>query len=227
MCGRYTVEQRAEALLHFYKATGQFLWEGSYNIAPSQMVPVVVDGDQAKEIRLMKWGLIPHWAKDDKIGYKMINARGETVAEKPGFRDSFKKRRCIIPATGFFEWRTIAPKKKQPWYFTPKEGLFSFCGLWSRWKSPEGEEIETCAIITTAPNEVVAPIHDRMPVAITDNMIGAWLSNDTKPDDLKDFLAPYPASQMKSVPVSSYVSNVKNHGPRCIEPAAELTASKP
>lgn len=218
MCGRFTNTEKIEKLKAFYDAFSDIdEWRGSYNIAPTQRAPVLVETDKGREIRLMKWGLLPHWAKDAKVGASMINARSETVAEKPAFRDSFKKRRCIVPVTGFYEWKTVE-KQKFPTYFTPKEGFFSFCGMWSVWKSPEGEEIETFSIITTTANAVVAKTHDRMPVAITSNMIGAWLGADTPSDELQSFLAPYPASQMKGVEVSQYVNKFANHGEKCIEP---------
>lgn len=217
MCGRFAVIKKLEEIAAYYKAQlsdgGE--WRESYNVAPTQRVPVLVETDKGRTLRLMKWGLLPHWCKDPKKA--AFNARGETIAENRFFSDSFKKRRCIIPATGFYEWKVI-DKKRYPTYFTPKEGLFSFCGIWSDWNTPEGEKLETFSLITTTPNSVVEKIHDRMPVAITSNMIGAWLGANTPGDELKSFLAPYPASQMKGVEVSQYVNKFANHGEQCIQP---------
>src|SRR4051812_41205592 len=170
MCGRYALIEKFDKVKAFYGAKSDIAWEGSYNIAPSQMIPVVVQDGDGREIRLMKWGLVPHWAKDEKIGFRMINARSETVDEKPGFRDSFKSRRCVIPASGFYEWRKL---DKQPFWFAPYEGLFSFCGLWAQWKKPDGKILESCTILTTDANDAVAPVHDRMPVILGHNAIGA------------------------------------------------------
>lgn len=166
MCGRFANIEKFDQLRAYYDAVANNEeWEANYNLAPMQMAPVVVEGEQGREIRLMKWGLVPHWAEDKKIGASLINARSETVAKLPSFRDSFKTRRCIVPASGFYEWKKIG-KERHPHYFTPADGLFSFCGLWSKWKSPEGETLETFTILTTTANDVVMPIHDRMPVAL-------------------------------------------------------------
>ena len=218
MCGRFAVIKKLEEIAAYYNASifDNNEWCESYNIAPTQRAPVLIETENGREIRLMKWGLVPHWAKDTKKAATMINARGETVAEKPAFRDSFKRKRCIVPVSGFYEWKTVG-KEKYPTFFTPNEGIFSFSGLWSEWRTPEGETLETFSIITTIANEVVGKIHDRMPVAITGNMLGAWLSASTSSDELKSFLAPYPASQMKGIAVSQYVNKFANHGDRCIE----------
>ncbi len=164
----------------------------------------------------MKWGLIPFWAKDAKIGNSMINARAETIRDKPGFRDSFKNKRCIIPASGFFEWKKLTTAK-EPHYFSPKEGLFSFAGLWSAWVSPESIEVETFTIITTDANKVVKPIHDRMPVIMGHNSMSAWLSQTTKANELLELLRPCPDDQIQSFAVSKLVNSAKNNQPQCIE----------
>ncbi len=222
MCGRFANIEKWEKIRAYYDAhNNNDEWEGSYNVAPTQKAPVIIETEQGREIRLMKWGLVPHWSLDTKKAATMINARGETVAEKPAFRDSFKRKRCIVPVTGFYEWKTVG-KEKYPTFFTPNEGIFSFSGLWSEWRSPEGEKLETFSIITTTANEVVGKIHNRMPVAITNNMMGAWLAAETSSDELKSFLAPYPASQMKGVEVSQYMNSYKNHGEECIAPINSL-----
>jgi putative SOS response-associated peptidase YedK len=220
MCGRFSNTANFEKLMSFYNAelgVGIDMdWQGNYNVSPTQVVPVIIDGDEGREIVPMKWGLVPFWAKDPKIGNTMINARAETVDGKPGFRDSFKDKRCIVPATGFYEWKKI-DKEKQPYYFQPTEGLFSFAGLWSRWNSPEGKQQETFTIITTAANDVVKPVHDRMPVALGgSNAMGAWLAKDTFRKELLELLQPFPDDRMGVHQVSKYVNSPKNCGPECI-----------
>jgi putative SOS response-associated peptidase YedK len=214
MCGRFALIKDLDKVKAYYGAKSNAAWNPSYNIAPSQMIPVVVQEKDGREIRLMKWGLVPHWAKDAKIGFKMINARAETVDEKPGFRDAFKSGRCIIPASGFYEWRK---PDKQPFWFSPEgEDLFSLCGLWARWKNPEGKILESCAILTTEANDTVAPVHDRMPVILGHNAAGAWLDGATPADELKELLIPFPAKKMSAVPVSEYVNKPQNTGPHCL-----------
>lgn len=218
MCGRFVNIEKWERLKAYYDAYGDSEeWRETYNLAPTQRAPVIIETDKGREIRLMKWGLVPHWSPDTKKAGGMINARCETVAESRAYSDSFKKRRCIVPATGFYEWRKEG-EQKYPSYFTPKDGLFSLCGIWSEWKQPDGEILQTFSLITTTANAVVGKIHDRMPVAITSNMIGAWLGADTKSDELKSFLTPFPASQMNGIAVSQYVNSFKNHGATCIAP---------
>jgi putative SOS response-associated peptidase YedK len=214
MCGRFALIKGLDKVKAYYGAAGHAVWQESYNIAPSQMIPVVVQNDDGRDIRLMKWGLVPHWAKDEKIGFRMINARSETVDEKPGFRDAFKSHRCIIPASGFYEWRK---PDKQPFWFSPEnDDLFSLAGLWARWKRADGKILESCTILTTDANDKVAPVHDRMPVILGHNAVGAWLDGATKPQELKELLAPFPAKEMSVVPVSKYVNKPQNTGPACI-----------
>ena len=213
MCGRYGLVRKLDFLRKRYHAQGEFNWEEQYNICPTNKVPVVVEGSDGREIRPMTWGLIPFWAKEDKIKYSTINARADSVATKPAFRDAFKKRRCIIPASGFYEW-----KDKNPTWFTPKDEVFSFCGIWDRWKSPDGEEIESCSIITTDANELVGKVQNRMPCAVTDNMVAAWIAAATPVDELQSFLGQFPASQMMAQAVSKYVNKTGNKGPECIAP---------
>lgn len=217
MCGRFTSLESLEKLASLYQAEipRPWEWEPNYNAAPTQILPVVIEEDGARIIEGMRWGLVPFWAKDIKIGNSMINARAETVDTKPGFRDSFMKKRCIIPANGFYEWQKLSTVKR-PFYFTPKEGLFSFAGLWSHWDSPEGKRIETFTIITTAANDVVKPIHDRMPVSLGHNSFAAWMAEDTKKKDLQDLLTPFTAGAMQVQEVSRYVNSPKNTGPQCI-----------
>jgi putative SOS response-associated peptidase YedK len=217
MCGRFAVIDKFEKIAAYYKARpfGGEEWRENYNVAPTQMIPVIVDEPDGRELRLMRWGLVPFWAKDIKIGASMINARAETVKDKPGFRDSFKERRCIIPASGFFEWKKLTTEK-QPYYFSPTEGMFSFAGLWSRWISPDNKEVESCTIITTDANNVVKPIHDRMPVVLGHNSLSVWIEKVTKPAELGELLVPISESQITGYPVTKFVNSVKNNGPDCI-----------
>ena len=218
MSERFAVLKKFEELAAWYDARpfGGDEWQENYNISPARMIPVLVEEPDGRELRLMKWGLVPFWAKADKIGASMINARAEEVQEKPGFRDSFKDKRCIIPASGFYAWQKLI-RSKEPWYFTPKDDLFSFAGLWSRWISPDSIELESCTIITTNANELVKPVSDRMPAMLGDKDWSPWLAKKTRANDLLELLAPLPASQMKATRVSTYVNTAKNNGPKCIE----------
>ncbi|MEK7214662.1 MAG: SOS response-associated peptidase, partial [Chloroflexota bacterium] len=168
---------------------------------------------------VMRWGLVPSWAKDPSVGYRMINARAETVGEKPSFRQALLKRRCLVPADGFFEWRG-AGKMRVPLRFTLKSGeLFAFAGLWEGWRQPDGEWLHTCTIITTAPNDLVTRIHDRMPVILRRDAEDVWL--DPKMIDvalLRGMLVPYPTAEMEARQVSTLVNSPQNDSPECIEP---------
>ena len=192
-----------------------------YNIAPSQPVAAVRAGEGgARELTLLQWGLIPSWAKDPAIGSRMINARAETAAEKPSFRAAMKRRRCLIPASGFYEWARVGAAK-QPFFIRMKEGRpFALAGLWEQWCGEDGSELETCAILTTSPNEMTAKIHPRMPVIIAPGDYGRWMDPaNEKPGTLKPLLRPYPAGEMEAHTVSRHVNNPRNDEPACIEPA--------
>ena len=189
-----------------------------FNIAPSQQIPVILD-QAPKTITSAKWGLIPSWAKDDKIGSSLTNARAESVAEKPAFRTAYRKRRCWVPADGFYEWQKT-PLGKQPYRFSMKDGsLFFFAGLWEVWKNPKnGEDLRTVTLITTEPNTVTQPVHDRMPVILTKEHQDAWLSKETPVDALRSLLMPYPAEAMQATPVSTAVNSAKYDGPELLKP---------
>ncbi|MCW5829971.1 MAG: SOS response-associated peptidase [Deltaproteobacteria bacterium] len=192
-----------------------------YNIAPSQPVEIVrVSPSSGKtELVPVKWGLVPSWAKDPAIGNRMINARAETAHEKPSFRSAFKHRRCLIPATGFYEWQARGKGPKQPYHITMKAGgLFSMAGLWEHWQAPDGSELETCTILTTEPNDLMAPIHNRMPVILPPSEARKWIDPKTKADDLKPILVPLSADMMQALPVSRIVNDPKNDKPECVEP---------
>lgn len=219
MCGRFTLTTNLGAIAARFGVT-RFLEEVGprYNIAPTQPV-IVVNDDGSRHLTEMRWGLIPSWAKEPTIGNRMINARAETVATKPAFRAALRKRRCLIPADGFYEWQQVG-RRKQPVYITLKtREPFSFAGLWETWTSPDGEEIKTCTIITTEANDLMKPIHDRMPVILTPDAEAVWLDPAIQdPARLLALLTPYPSEAMEVYPVSTSVNNPSNDGPECVTP---------
>jgi putative SOS response-associated peptidase YedK len=212
MCGRFTLNQSATALAEVFHVQPVLDLEAQYNIAPTQMVAIVLHNPESnkRELWQLRWGLIPSWAKDAGIGNKLINARAETVAEKPSFRSAWKRRRCLVVADGFYEWQKQPEQKaRQPFYFQLQHGQpFGFAGLWEKWRSPTDEEIISCTIITTQANELLQPIHDRMPVILAPQDYDLWLS-------------PYPASAMIAHPVSTLVNSPKHNSPECIIPINE------
>jgi putative SOS response-associated peptidase YedK len=191
-----------------------------YNIAPTQQVAVVRASANGNTLHMLRWGLIPSWSKDSSASARMINARSETAAEKPAFRAAFKQRRCLIPANGFFEWQGKG-RQKQPFYFQLDDGqLFAFAGLWEAWKGPDGL-VETCTILTTNANDVLQPIHDRMPVIIDPANYALWLNSSLHdPGPLQDLLRPYPSEAMRTYPVSTVVNKPANETPQCVAPLA-------
>jgi putative SOS response-associated peptidase YedK len=234
MCGRLVLTTPAHALAkEFAAATGGLIVRSRWNIAPMTDVVVLrADPEHPGERRLsmLRWGLIPFWARDPSIAAKLINARSETVAEKRSFREAVRKRRCIVPSDGFYEWKR-AGSRKQAWYFCPSDAsrtaesgtvgrvTLAMAGLWEIWSGPDGEPVETCCLLTTAANAVMAPVHDRMPVLLDDNGIRRWLDpsmHDAKA--LAGLLHPAPDSALKAWPVSSTVNAVRNDDPRNVEP---------
>jgi putative SOS response-associated peptidase YedK len=219
MCGRFvrkaTLEEIAEAF--DLDVSGlDFELTPSYNVAPGQAVAAAVF-DNGRKLKMFKWGLVPFWAKDEKIGYKMINARAETVAAKPGFKQAFAKRRCIVVADGFYEWQHAGKAKVPHFVHFKNERPMGFAGLYERWKSPDGKALDTCAIITTSANALMRPIHDRMPVIIGRKDYGAWLDPDAKDSQqLLELLQPFDPDKMVSYPVSQLVNLPKNDSPECI-----------
>ncbi len=219
MCGRFTITIEP-AFFQQELDLGQVPseWTPRYNTAPSQDIPVVLDKD-SRDVEMLRWGLIPFWAKDEKIGYRMINARSETIQEKPSFRNAFKQRRCLILADGFYEWqKQSGSAPKVPFYFQLADGApFAFAGIWETWSPAQDEMVRSCAIITTEPNDLVAVAHDRMPVMLDKDMMWAWL--EEKPaDNLQAMLAPYPAEKMRAHPVGLAVNNPKNDSAECVRP---------
>ena len=223
MCGRYFVTTPGHVLGEQFSIVTPPELVPRYNVAPTQSVAIVrAGGDRARELAQVTWGLIPAWSKERAIGHKLINARGETLADKPAFRDSYKRRRCLIPADGFFEWQKVADGK-QPWVLRLKSGEpFALAGLWSRWRDREsGDEVDSCTIVTTAANEVVAPLHDRMPVIVPRDAYALWLDPAIgERARLDALLVPYAAEAMTAYPVSRRVNSPANDDPGCIEPAA-------
>lgn len=218
MCGRFTQRQPAERIKKEFHVEETPEVEARYNIAPTQTVLGITADEDTRQAKLFKWGLIPSWAKDPSIGSKLINARSETVTEKPSFREAFKRRRAIIPADGFYEWLRTGTRK-QPYFFQMRdERPFGFAGLWERWKDEEGKVIESCTILTTEANELLQPVHDRMPVILHREDYDLWLDEDVRKQELlKELLRPYPASEMVSSPVRPLVNSPQNQGAGLIE----------
>ncbi len=222
MCGRYRLSRRAEILASYFYAEYEGLdWEARYNIAPTQSVPVIRQDprEPVRRASLMRWGLVPYWAKDVSVGYKMINARAETAAEKPAFKESLQRRRCLIPADGFYEWPRRV-KAKQPFHFgLQDDSLFAFAGLWDRWRAPDGTTLETCTIPTTTPNQLLADVHDRMPAILPPTIYDLWLDPGFRDlAAITAMLKPYDARQMRRHAVSTRVNNVANDDSECSEP---------
>lgn len=218
MCGRFTLRAPAERVKRDFRLEEVPSIEARYNIAPTQGVLAVRCASDEREAVTLKWGLIPSWAKDDSVGAKLINARSETVEEKPSFREAFKRKRCIIPADGFYEWQRTGGRK-QPYYFRLKDDrLFGFAGLWEKWRTPDGESLETCSILTTDANEVLSAVHDRMPVILHPDDYELWLADDASKQDLrKELLCPYPASEMTAHLVSVAINSPQSQGATLIE----------
>jgi putative SOS response-associated peptidase YedK len=227
MCGRFTLKQSAEELSQVFHLESIPDLAAEYNIAPTQMVATVLENSENKkrELKQLHWGLIPSWAKNAGMGAKLINARAETVAEKPAFRSAFKHRRCLVVADGFYEWQR-QEGKKQPFYFRLQDGQpFGFAGLWEKWRSPANEEIISCTILTTAANELLQPIHERMPVILEPKDYDLWLDSQVEaPQILQQLLRSYPVSAMTAYAVSTLVNNPRHNSSECIVPLSEKNA---
>ena len=217
MCGRYLLFATSKEIAEFLGVKDVPEIEPRYNIAPTQTAPVVVQDDNQRQLRMMKWGFIPSWSKDPNIGYKTINARSETVAAKQTFRAAIKKRHCLVPASGFYEWRAVG-KRKLPTLFRPASGLFAFAGLWETWAG-SGSPLDTFTILTTTANESVEPTHDRMPVIIDRADYGTWLDATKSADG--QLLRPYPVEAMTATAVATWVNDARHEGEQCIEPINE------
>ncbi|HVK05850.1 MAG TPA: SOS response-associated peptidase [Armatimonadaceae bacterium] len=225
MCGRFTMHHDVGEVVDRFGAQSVLFDElpPRYNVAPQQAVAAVTASGPKGErlLELCRWGLVPFWAKDPSIGGKMINARAETVAEKPSFKQALAKRRCLVPADGFYEWDR-AGGTRQPIHFRLKGGggpLFAFAGLWEEWESPDGSPLRTCTLVTTTPNAIVAPYHDRMPVILRPEDEALWMDTEVRQADaLLPLLAPYPEEEMECYPVSRQVNTPVNDTPDLIEP---------
>lgn len=225
MCGRFVLISSMDALAQQF-ALDPVVAEASpslhprYNIAPTQPVAAIrldpATGE--RELTHFRWGLIPSWSKDIKIGSRLINARSETVADKPSFRAAFKRRRCLIPADGFYEWQRKGNKKQPIYVHSNEDQPFALAGLWEVWHSAEGSVIESCTILTTEPNELMQPIHNRMPVIVEPPDYALWLDPGPNPQVARHLLRSYPAAKMATYPVSTLVNSPRNDDPQCIVP---------
>jgi putative SOS response-associated peptidase YedK len=221
MCGRFRLSRRGKEVAEEFAIEEEVEWSPRYNIAPSDQIPTVLQ-DTSKPVRhaaLMRWGMIPFWAKDPAIGFKTINGMSETAASKPAFREAMRTRRCLIPADAFYEWAKLSSKQKQPYSFgMADDSMFAFAGLWDRWKDAAGKQILSCTILTTKPNVLVAAAHDRMPAILRPDDFDLWLDPGiTDPARIADLLKPYDAQLMKKYPVSTRVNSVKNDDPQCAQ----------
>ncbi len=220
MCGRFTLRTPANLLVERFMLDSTPDLAPRYNIAPTQDVAVVRATPEAgRQLALLRWGLIPSWAKDPKIGNRMINARGESVAEKPSFRSAFKRRRCLVLADGYYEWRKIGKAKQPYWIHMQDERPFGLAGLWETWRGGDDDIVESCTIITTSANELTKKIHDRMPVILDDADYELWLDPSVQDRQLVEpLLRPYDDGEMTFDPVSTVVNSPKNDRAECIEP---------
>jgi putative SOS response-associated peptidase YedK len=218
MCGRFTQATDGEIIARVFELPETPALPPRYNIAPSQDVAAVRADDGGRRLVMLHWGLIPSWAKEPAMGARMINARAETLAEKPAFRSALRTRRCLIVADGFYEWRKVGAPK-QPHYIRFRDGRpFGLAGLWERWHGEGGETVESCTIVTTQANELLAPIHDRMPVILEPEQHALWLdASVTDPERLGELLHPHAPDPMEAYPVSLLVNNPINDAPACRE----------
>lgn len=220
MCGRYSLATPDPARLRErFPLAESVAIEPHYNIAPgTDVLAVTTDRDGRPRGESLRWGLVPSWAKDIRTGLKMINARAESLADRPAYRSAFERFRCLIPADGFYEWQTIAgERRKQPFHITREDGsLFAFAGLWSVWHRGEPDELRSCTIITTAANAAVTPIHDRMPVILSREAEEPWLAHHAPPELLQELLHGLPAERMVLRPVGPAVNDARYDGPECL-----------
>lgn len=223
MCGRYSLTSNMDDLQsRFDFEARDLVFRPRYNVAPTQSALTVVkdkQGSGRNRAEFMRWGLIPFWAKDHKIGYRMINAVGETAATKPAFRAAFKKRRCLVLADGFYEWKKVADGKVPMYISAKSREPFAMAGLWEIWKDPSGELAHSCTIITTSPNSLMEPIHNRMPVILPKEAEATWIDPELEdPGALNSLLIPYGADDMEAYAVSTLVNAPKNDFPECLLP---------
>ncbi|MHC5112818.1 MAG: SOS response-associated peptidase [Planctomycetota bacterium] len=219
MCGRYALMSSVELLVELFGLTDAPALVPRYNIAPTQLAPVVrlVGGDR-RSLEMLKWGLIPSWATEPGIGSRMINARSETAATKPSFRDAMRHRRCLVPADGFYEWMKTE-SGKQPYWIHPRDGRPQMmAGLWEKWWGRDGEAVESFTILTTEANELLRPLHDRMPVFLEGDDLDHWLDPAAETAGLQPMLRPLDPAKLEVTPVSKHVNNARHDDPGCVEP---------
>jgi putative SOS response-associated peptidase YedK len=220
MCGRVVQRSPLQDVVDYFG--GVLVHEGlvippRFNLAPSQNILALRAGRRQPEALMLHWGLIPSWAKDPSIGSRMINARAETAADKPAYRDCFRRRRCIVPVDGFYEWQKQG-RGKQPYYIHGREGRpLALAGLWDRW-SGEGQVIESCTILTTTPNSLMHPLHDRMPVILSKEDVSRWLDPQSQPEGLRELLRPSPPERLEAYPVGVRINSPVNDDPQCLSP---------
>lgn len=213
MCGRFTIISSEEELINRYMAvlSEGFEYYPNYNAAPMQYIPTIIGSSSGNRLGSLRWGLVPSWADDDKIGNKMINARAETLSEKPAFKRLLGSKRCIIPCSGFYEWQKVGSGKQPMRILMKDDSIFSLAGLYNTWINPDGNKLSTCTIITTEPNSLMADIHNRMPVILRAQDEAEWLSKESDKESILKLLKPYPAEKMRAYKVDSAVGNVRNN----------------
>lgn len=224
MCGRYAQYSPADAIADLFGATLEIEdLTPRYNAAPMQWLPVIRERPSGERVlHALRWGLLPSWAKDETMAARLINARAETLAEKPAFRAAYRARRCIVPADGFYEWAKSLDGK-QPYFIHAQDGtVLAFAGLWERWtRASDGDVIDSFTIVTTGANPRIQPLHDRMPVILAHEALGVWLDRTTDPARLSELLIPSPEERLAMHPVSRAVGNVRNEGPELIAAVAD------
>lgn len=236
MCGRYDFQgvyehgRDLELTRFFDVELGDLRPPPRFNIAPTQQIAAIrrTRDDARPRLVMLRWGLVPRWAKDLSFGARTVNARAESAAEKPAFRDALRRRRCLVPANGFYEWEKLGDFKR-PWRFVVRGGEpFAIAGLWERWIGPDQAPVETCTLLTTDANESVRPLHDRMPLILPREAHAAWLDPElTDPAKLAEWMKPFPSSEMRAYPVSTRVNSPRNDDPSCIEPVAGADPGPP
>jgi putative SOS response-associated peptidase YedK len=219
MCGRFTITDPIEEIMDRYYASiaEGFEYRPNYNAAPMQFIPTIIGSKDGNRLGALRWGLVPNWAKDEKIGNKMINARAETLTEKPAFKRLISSKRCIIPCSGFYEWKKDGSVKQPMRILMKDDSIFSLAGLYDTWIDPEGKKVSTCTIITTEPNRLMADIHDRMPVILRPQDEADWLNKESDKESVLRLLSPYEADEMIAYKVDSAVGNVRNNNEELIK----------
>ena len=223
MCGRYTLFKEPADLANRYNLANSFSYKSNYNVAPGQLMPIITNTGDTAKIEIMKWGLVPNWSKDTKIGYKLINARADTIFEKPIWKNLILNKRCLVPFNGFYEWQRDIKEQKQPYYIHPKnQAIASFAGIWEVFSDTEGHNWHTYAIITTTPNKEMSAVHDRMPVILKPDQEAIWLDPSLdNPKDIQQFLNPLADGDLEVYKVSKDVNSPRNNSKELIYELAQ------